>query len=37
MTVDAEGIRLDYSKNRLTAETMSLLLRLADESGLRVE
>ncbi len=35
MTVDAEGIRLDYSKNRLTAETMTLLLRLADESGLK--
>ena len=35
MTVDAEGIRLDYSKNRLTAETMTLLLRLADEAGLR--
>jgi glucose-6-phosphate isomerase len=35
MTVDAEGIRLDYSKNRMTAETMTLLLRLADESGLR--
>jgi len=35
MTVDAEGIRLDYSKNRLTAETMTLLLRLADETSLR--
>jgi glucose-6-phosphate isomerase len=35
MTVDAEGIRLDYSKNRLTAETMSLLLRLADEAGVK--
>ena len=35
MTVDAEGIRLDYSKNRLTAETTSLLLRLADEAGVR--
>ena len=35
MTVDAEGIRLDYSKNRVTAETMSLLLRLADEAGVR--
>lgn len=34
MTVEAEGIRLDYSKNRMTAETMSLLLRLAEEAGL---
>jgi glucose-6-phosphate isomerase len=35
LTVDAEGIRLDYSKNRLTAETMTLLLRVADEAGLK--
>ena len=35
MTVEAEGIRLDYSKNRLTAETMALLLRLAEEVGLK--
>jgi glucose-6-phosphate isomerase len=35
MTVDAEGIRLDYSKNRMTSETMTLLLRLAEESALR--
>ena len=34
MTVDAEGIRLDYSKNRMTAETTTLLLRLAEEAGL---
>jgi glucose-6-phosphate isomerase len=34
MTVDAEGMRLDYSKNRMTAETMTLLLRLAEEAGL---
>ena len=34
MTVDAEGIRLDYSKNRVTAQTMTLLLRLAEEAGL---
>jgi glucose-6-phosphate isomerase len=32
---DAEGIHLDYSKNRITAETLALLLRLAEESGLR--
>jgi len=35
MTVDAEGIRLDYSKNRVTAETVTLLLRLADQAGVR--
>ena len=31
----AEGLFLDYSKNRITDETMALLLRLADESHLR--
>src|SRR6185312_11070861 len=31
----AEGIHLDYSKNRITDETMRLLVDLADESGLR--
>jgi glucose-6-phosphate isomerase len=35
MTVDAAGIYLDYSKNRITAETLKLLVQLADESGLR--
>jgi glucose-6-phosphate isomerase len=34
-TVEAVGIRLDYSKNRLTDETLDLLIQLADESGLR--
>jgi glucose-6-phosphate isomerase len=34
-SVEAAGIYLDYSKNRVTAETLGLLLRLADESGLR--
>ncbi len=29
------GIFLDYSKNRITDETLTLLLRLAEESGLR--
>ncbi len=33
--LDTEGIYLDYSKNRITAETLSLLLQLAAESGLR--
>jgi glucose-6-phosphate isomerase len=31
----AEGIYLDYSKNRITDETMRLLVDLADQSGLR--
>jgi glucose-6-phosphate isomerase len=35
MTVDAVGIYLDYSKHRITDETLSLLLHLAEESGLR--
>jgi glucose-6-phosphate isomerase len=34
-TAEAVGIYLDYSKNRITAETLHLLLRLAEESGLR--
>jgi glucose-6-phosphate isomerase len=32
-TVDGVGISLDYSKNRITAETMDLLLDLAKERG----
>src|SRR5258706_12601887 len=35
MTAEAVGLYLDYSKNRVTDETLTLLLRLADESGLR--
>ncbi len=35
MAAEAVGIYLDYSKNRITDETLSLLLQLADESGLR--
>ncbi len=35
MTAEAAGIYLDYSKNRITDETIKLLLRLADECGLR--
>ena len=35
MTLDAAGLYLDYSKNRITDETVALLVRLADESGLR--
>jgi len=34
-TVDAVGIFFDYSKNRITDETVKLLLQLAQESGLR--
>ncbi len=34
-TAEAAGIFLDFSKNRITDETLGLLFRLADESGLR--
>src|SRR5437660_4817756 len=34
-TAEAAGIYLDYSKNRITDETIKLLTRLAEESGLR--
>ena len=33
LTAEAAGIYLDYSKNRVTHETMSLLVELAQESG----
>src|SRR5580704_6241081 len=36
LTAEAVGLYLDYSKNRITDETIELLLQLADESGLRV-
>ena len=35
MTAEALGLYLDYSKNRITDETLKLLLQLAEESGLR--
>jgi glucose-6-phosphate isomerase len=35
LAVEAVGLYLDYSKNRVTDETMHLLLQLAEESGLR--
>src|SRR5271156_5138359 len=35
MTAEAAGIYLDYSKNRITAETLRLLLDLAEAVGLR--
>ncbi|MBO0834261.1 MAG: glucose-6-phosphate isomerase [Actinobacteria bacterium] len=34
LTAEAEGIYFDYSKNRVTNETMRLLVELAAESGL---
>ena len=35
LTLEAEGFYFDYSKNRLTDETLSLLLALAEASGVR--
>ncbi|MEI7554297.1 glucose-6-phosphate isomerase [Candidatus Chlorohelix sp.] len=35
LTVEAEDIYLDYSKNRLNSETIKLLLQLAKDSGLK--
>ena len=35
MTAEALGLFLDYSKNRITNETLKLFLRLAEESGLK--
>ena len=35
LVCDAEGIYLDYSKNRVTDDTMRLLLDLANAAGLR--
>jgi len=34
-TAEAAGVFLDYSKNRISAETLKLLLALAEASGLR--
>jgi glucose-6-phosphate isomerase len=34
-TAETGGIFLDYSKNRITNETLKLLVKLAEESGLR--
>ncbi|HEU5192795.1 MAG TPA: glucose-6-phosphate isomerase [Methylomirabilota bacterium] len=34
LTAEAAGLYLDYSKNRVTDETLALLVRLAEESGL---
>jgi glucose-6-phosphate isomerase len=35
MTAEAVGLFLDYSKNRITDRTLRLLIRLAEDSGLR--
>jgi glucose-6-phosphate isomerase len=35
MAVEAVGIYFDYSKHRITDETLALLVQLAEESGLR--
>ena len=35
LTAEGAGIFLDYSKNRVTDETLALLFRLAETSGLR--
>jgi glucose-6-phosphate isomerase len=35
LSCEAAGVFLDYSKNRVTDETLQLLVRLAEESGLR--
>jgi len=35
MTAEGAGLFLDYSKNRVTQETIRLLVQLAEESGLR--
>jgi glucose-6-phosphate isomerase len=35
MTTEAIGIYFDYSKHRITDETLGLLVQLAEESGLR--
>lgn len=35
MTAEGAGLFLDYSKNRVTGQTLKLLFKLAEESGLR--
>jgi glucose-6-phosphate isomerase len=35
MTAEAAGLYLDYSKNRITDDTMALLVELANQSGLK--
>ncbi len=33
--IEAEGLLLDYSKNRITSETVALLVRLAESGGVK--
>jgi glucose-6-phosphate isomerase len=35
MTAEAAGVYLDYSKNRVNAETLKLLIAIAEQAGLR--
>ena len=35
LALGAAGVYLDYSKNRITEETVKLLVHLAEQSGLR--
>src|SRR5262245_31882 len=35
LVIEADGLCFDYSKNRVTNETLGLLIQLAEESGLR--
>src|SRR5262249_9568996 len=35
MAVEALGVYMDYSKNRITKKTLKLLLQLAEEAGLQ--
>src|SRR5256885_11362417 len=35
LSVEGAGLYLDYSKNRVTDDTLRLLLQLAEEAGLR--
>jgi glucose-6-phosphate isomerase len=37
LTAEALGIYLDFSKNRITDETLGLLIKLAEESGLKAK
>jgi glucose-6-phosphate isomerase len=37
LTAEAAGIFLDYSKNRVTGETLTLLVELAEESGVQAK
>ncbi|MBA4189156.1 MAG: glucose-6-phosphate isomerase [Planctomycetaceae bacterium] len=37
LTAEALGLYLDYSKNRISEETLKLLLQLAEESGLKAK